>query len=88
LSYLNKGIRITLVDEREQMEGEVATPQTEEFYSEGGIVEFVQMLDRNGKRDPLLGSPIYVEAHDKESNVAVDVAFRTILRTTSTFSLT
>ncbi|MCD6062406.1 MAG: gyrase, subunit [Flavipsychrobacter sp.] len=74
LSYLNKGIRIILIDEREQMEGEVATPQTEEFYSEGGIVEFVQMLDRNAKRDPLLGSPIYVEAHDKESNVAVDVA--------------
>jgi DNA gyrase subunit B len=74
LSYLNKGIRIIMIDEREQMEGEVATPQTEEFYSEGGIVEFVQMLDRNAKRDPLLGAPIYVEAHDKESNVAVDVA--------------
>lgn len=73
LSYLNKGIRIILIDEREQVEGE-DRPIREEFYSEGGIVEFVQMLDRNGKRDPLLGSPIYVETHDKDSNVAVDVA--------------
>jgi DNA gyrase subunit B len=74
LSYLNKGIKITLVDEREQVEGEETRNVSEVFYSEGGIVEFVQMLDRNGKRDPLLSYPIYVEAHDKESNVAVDVA--------------
>jgi DNA gyrase subunit B len=74
LSYLNKGIRIELIDEREQLEGEEEVNVKEVFYSEGGIVEFVQMLDRNGKRDPLLSHPIYVEVHDKESNVAVDVA--------------
>jgi len=74
LSYLNKGIRILLEDEREQVEGEEAMKVSEEFYSEGGIVEFVQMLDRSGKRDPLLAQPIYVEAYDKESNVSVDVA--------------
>ena len=72
LSYLNKGIRIVLSDEREQTEEGQEFSET--FYSEGGIVEFVQMLDRNGKRDPLLAAPIYVEAHDKDSNVAVDVA--------------
>ena len=74
LSYLNKGIRIMLIDEREQVEGEEKVNVSEEFYSEGGIIEFVQMLDRIGKRDPLLALPIYVETHDKESNVAVDVA--------------
>lgn len=74
LAYLNKGIRIVLTDEREQVEGEPEKVLTEEFYSEGGIVEFVEMLDRNGKREPLLPTPIYVEAHDTESNVAVDVA--------------
>jgi len=72
LSYLNKGIRITMIDEREMTE-EGQMP-TETYYSEGGIVEFVQMLDRTAKRDPLLPSPIFVEAHDKETNVAVDVA--------------
>ncbi|RYE26418.1 MAG: DNA topoisomerase (ATP-hydrolyzing) subunit B [Sphingobacteriales bacterium] len=74
LSYLNKGINIHLVDERVDVEGEDAHVASETFYSEGGILEFVQMLDRNGKRDPLLAAPIFVEAHDKESNVAVDVA--------------
>ncbi len=72
LSYLNKGIRIILNDERELTEdGQL---KSETYYSEGGIVEFVQMLDRQGKRDPLLPAPIYVETHDKETNVAVDVA--------------
>jgi DNA gyrase subunit B len=72
LSYLNKGISITLIDERETNED--GSLVSEVFFSEGGIVEFVQMLDRTGKRDPLLASPIYVEGHDAESNVAVDVA--------------
>jgi len=72
LSYLNKGIRIVMIDAREMTE-EGQMP-TETYYSEGGIVEFVQMLDSKAKRDPLLSTPIFVEAHDKESNVAVDVA--------------
>jgi DNA gyrase subunit B len=72
LSFLNKGIRITLNDEREQDDN--GANISEVFFSEGGIVEFVQMLDRNGKRDPLLPNPIYVETHDAETNVAVEVA--------------
>ncbi|MCW3122159.1 MAG: gyrB [Flavipsychrobacter sp.] len=72
LSYLNKGIRIILIDEREpNEEGDIPT---ETFYSEGGIVEFVQMLDTKAKREPLLTTPIFVEAHDAATNVAVDVA--------------
>jgi DNA gyrase subunit B len=73
LAYLNKGISISLTDERIVVENE-GESQTEVFYSEGGIIEFVQMLDRNGKRDPLLPQPIYVEGFDKDSNVSVDVA--------------
>ncbi len=73
LSFLNRGIRIQLTDLRELVE-ETGQPFTEEFYSEGGIVEFVQMLDRNGKREPLLSQPIYMEGYDKPSNVAVEVA--------------
>jgi DNA gyrase subunit B len=72
LSYLNRGIRIRLVDEREQ--DDAGNNIFEDFYSEGGIIEFVQMLDKNGKRDPLLPQPIFVEGLDEESNVAVEVA--------------
>ena len=73
LSFLNRGISITLTDLREVVE-ETGEKWSELFFSEGGIQEFVQLLDRNGKRDPLLPHPIYVEGHDASSNVAVEVA--------------
>ncbi|RBL93140.1 DNA topoisomerase (ATP-hydrolyzing) subunit B [Chitinophaga flava] len=72
LAYLNRKIRITLSDEREK--DEAGNIFTETFYSEGGIREFIQMLDKNGRRNALLPAPIYVETHDAASNVAVEVA--------------
>ena len=47
---------------------------TKNFYSEGGIVEFVEMFDKNGKRTSLLPKTLSVEGLDEASNVAVDVA--------------
>lgn len=72
LSYLNRGIRITLNDLREKEE-EGAT-YTKTFYSEGGIVEFVEMLDKNAGRNSLLPKIIFVEGHDTVSNIMVEVA--------------
>jgi DNA gyrase subunit B len=72
LSYLNKGIRITLNDLREKEEDGNTYSKT--FYSEGGIVEFVEMLDKNAGRSPLLPKVIFVEGRDEASNVAVEVA--------------
>ena len=72
LSYLNKRISILITDVREKNED--GTNYTKTFYSEGGIVEFVEMLDRNGKRNALIPKTLYVEGHDEATNVAVDVA--------------
>lgn len=72
LGFLNKGIRIQLKDLREQEED--GSIYLKEFYSEGGIVEFVEMLDKAGNRNPLIPNTIAVEGHDATSNVAVDVA--------------
>ncbi len=72
LSYLNKRISITLTDLREL--GEDGQPYTNNFYSEGGIIEFVQMLDKNANRNPIISSPLYVEGLDETSNVMVEVA--------------
>ncbi|MFT4094812.1 MAG: DNA topoisomerase (ATP-hydrolyzing) subunit B [Niabella sp.] len=72
LAYLNKGIRITLTDRREKGEDGVFLSKT--FYSEGGIVEFVEMLDENAGRKPLIPSVLSVDGHDENTNVAVEVA--------------
>lgn len=72
LSYLNKRISITLTDLREKDDD--GNVYSKNFYSEGGIVEFVQMLDKNGHRNPIIANPLYVEGHDEATNVAVEVA--------------
>ncbi|HPI00437.1 MAG TPA: toprim domain-containing protein, partial [Chitinophagaceae bacterium] len=72
LSFLNRRINITLSDEREKNdEGNI---YSKTFYSEGGIIEFVEMLDKNGKRNAIIPKAIYVEGHDEVNNVVVEVA--------------
>lgn len=68
LSYLNKGLRLSLVDEREKNDD--GTYKTELFYSEGGLQEFVIYLDE--AKTPLTDKPIYITAN--EDNVDVEVA--------------
>ncbi|HEY4108344.1 DNA topoisomerase (ATP-hydrolyzing) subunit B [Puia sp.] len=72
LSFLNRGVRITLRDLREKEED--GSTYTKEFYSEGGIVEFVDMLDKNAGRQSLIPKVIFVEGRDETTNVAVEVA--------------
>lgn len=70
LSYLNKGIRITLTDERETLSD--GSFLTENFYSEGGLREFVSYLD--GTREKLFDETIYLES-DK-FGMPVEIAFQ------------
>ncbi len=72
LSFLNRGVRIHLIDEREK--DEQGQFLREEFYSEGGISEFILLLDKNAKREGLLVDPIYVEDYDKDNHVTVELA--------------
>jgi DNA gyrase subunit B len=68
LSYLNKGIRITLQDKREEDENGVF--RGEEFYSEVGLNEFVLYLE--GTRQALIPDPIYME--NTKGAVPVEIA--------------
>ncbi|HEY4936423.1 MAG TPA: DNA topoisomerase subunit B, partial [Puia sp.] len=72
LAFLNKGVKIVINDYRElDEEGKI---YTKTFYSEGGIIEFLEMLDSNAARAPLIPKPIYVNVVDAVSNVAVEVS--------------
>ncbi|HEV7378714.1 MAG TPA: DNA topoisomerase (ATP-hydrolyzing) subunit B [Dyadobacter sp.] len=68
LSYLNKGIKLTLVDKRE--EEEEGKFRGEEFYSEIGLNEFVLYLE--GTRQALIPEPIYME--NTKGSVPVEIA--------------
>ncbi len=70
LSFLNSGLRLSLCDERELDEN--GKPRSENFFSEGGLREFVLYLDES--RTPLIEKPIFVRG--KEDNVEVEVAMQ------------
>ncbi|MBT5990020.1 MAG: DNA topoisomerase (ATP-hydrolyzing) subunit B [Bacteroidetes bacterium] len=70
LSYLNKGVKLSLKDLREHENGN--GPRFEEYYSEGGLSEFVQFIDKT--RDSLIPEPIYFEG--EKNGVPIDIAFQ------------
>ncbi|MGI5859940.1 MAG: DNA topoisomerase (ATP-hydrolyzing) subunit B [Tepidanaerobacteraceae bacterium] len=63
-AFLNRGIRIKLTDER--------TGKSNAYHYEGGIVSFVQYLNRN--KDVLHDKPIYMSA--ARDNMEVEVALQ------------
>jgi len=70
LSFLNRGLTLSMVDEREKEDD--GSYRAEEFHSEGGLVEFVQYLDES--RTKLIDEPIFVSG--KREDVEVDVAMQ------------
>ena len=64
LAFLNKGIKITVKDDRDG--------SYDEFLYEGGLKEYVQYLNEN--KTPAHPSIIYVEGADVEARVEVEVA--------------
>ncbi|HET6853838.1 MAG TPA: DNA topoisomerase (ATP-hydrolyzing) subunit B [Pyrinomonadaceae bacterium] len=65
-AFLNKGIRITIKDEREEPE------RSHEFYYKGGIAEFVKHLNKN--KSTLHDKPIYFEKEGE--NLSIEVAIQ------------
>jgi len=70
LAFLNKGITITLTDERQQNED--GTFKSEIFYSEGGLKEFVEFID--GNRESIMENVIFMEG--ERDDIPVEVAMR------------
>jgi DNA gyrase subunit B len=74
LAFLNKGIRITLTDNRELDES--GSPiNSETFYSERGLVEFVEFLDST--REKLIDDVIYMEGERNGIPVEVGMHYNT-----------
>ncbi|WP_330442943.1 DNA topoisomerase (ATP-hydrolyzing) subunit B [Flavobacterium sp. C4GT6] len=73
LSFLNKGISITMTDMREKDDkGEYLS---ETFHSEEGLKEFVKFLD--GNREPIIAEVISMETDKGEIPVEVALVYNT-----------
>ncbi|HLR06784.1 MAG TPA: DNA topoisomerase (ATP-hydrolyzing) subunit B [Pyrinomonadaceae bacterium] len=66
-AFLNKGIRITIHDEREEPE------RSHEFYYRGGIAEFVKHLNKN--KSVLHDKPIYFEKVSDPLSIEVAIQY-------------
>ena len=64
LAFLNKGLRIMLMDDRDE--------KKDTFVYEGGIKEYVELLHKN--KNPIHDTIVYVEG--VENNVSIEVAFQ------------
>jgi len=76
LAFLNRGIRLILTDKRERVKDEENEGQTKflskEFFSEGGLKEFVKFLDH--ARTPMFDPPIYIQGSDENGETPVELA--------------
>jgi DNA gyrase subunit B len=73
LAFLNKGITISLTDNRENDEN--GKPLSTTFHSEGGLSEFAQYLDRN--REALIPDVIHFEGEREGIPVEVAITYNT-----------
>ncbi|EHJ09133.1 DNA topoisomerase (ATP-hydrolyzing) subunit B [Staphylococcus simiae] len=67
LAFLNKGIEITLKDERDK-----ENIREDSYHYEGGIKSYVELLNEN--KEPLYDEPIYI--HQSKDDVEVEIAIQ------------
>lgn len=76
LAFLNKGVRITLRDERieeneKDTEGNIKIRERE-YYYEGGIISFVEFLNKNKK---IIHAPIYITKQKDKIDVEIALQY-------------
>ncbi|WP_300615933.1 DNA topoisomerase (ATP-hydrolyzing) subunit B [uncultured Lactobacillus sp.] len=74
LAFLNKGLKLTFTDKRKD------TAETDVYYFEGGIREYVSFLNRG--QEVLFDEPIYVEGKYEGIDVEVSLQYTTGYKTT------
>lgn len=67
LAYLNRGLRITITDEREGENG-----HTDTYYYEGGIKSYVEHLNQN--KEPIHEEPIFIEG--EKDGISIEIAMQ------------
>ncbi|HUS86807.1 MAG TPA: DNA topoisomerase (ATP-hydrolyzing) subunit B [Bacteroidales bacterium] len=76
LSFLNRGISLTITDKRENAEnGNGESFRVEKFYSDKGLPEFVEYLDDT--RERLIESPIFISTEKNDTPVEIALQYNT-----------
>jgi DNA gyrase subunit B len=67
MAYLNRGLTLSLVDEREGREQQVT------FYFDGGLKSFVRHLNKN--RNVIMAKPVHIEKQAEKTYVEVAIQY-------------
>jgi len=84
MAFLNKGLRITLRDERpesayvvdDQSSGTAATQPHDDFLYERGLVDYVEYLNKVRKTEVVNDEIIEVESEDTERHISLELAMQ------------
>jgi DNA gyrase subunit B len=77
MAFLNKGLRITIADERRDEDAAPdAAPRREEFLYEKGLVDYVEFLNSAKKIEVVHPEIISFESEDTERRIALEVAMQ------------
>ena len=76
VAFLNKGLAITLVDERPEHADEDGTAPAVTFRYDAGLVDYVKHLNSSKKSDPVHPDVIDFEAEDGDRKLSVEIALQ------------
>jgi DNA gyrase subunit B len=76
MAFLNKGLQITLVDERPDHADEEGTAPSVTFKYDGGLVDYVRHLNTSKKSDVVNPEIIEFDAEDVERKLSLEVAMQ------------
>ena len=76
MAFLNKGLSLTLTDERPEQQDEEGNPIHKTFMYEKGLVDYVEYLNRAKKADLVNEEIISFEWEDHERKMALEVAMQ------------
>jgi DNA gyrase subunit B len=76
LAFLNAGIELTITDRREKIEnGNGGTYRYERYYSDRGLAEFVEFLDKS--RESLIEKQIFIKTEKNDTPVEIALQYNT-----------
>jgi DNA gyrase subunit B len=76
MAFLNKGLKISLVDEREGETNEEGEQRHDSFLYERGLVDYVEYLNSAKKTEVIHSEIISFESEDTERKIALEVAMQ------------
>ncbi len=74
MAFLNKGLRISITDERPDRMDENGKPFAESFCYENGLIDYVRYL--TGSKEPVHSSVIALESERREAGLGLEVALQ------------